>query len=608
MNIRKYKNKLLGEYYSIPSNQLKKDNLLTSLYICKYHSSVKLDSDHFKNTLIKWKSELKNGKKLNEDLGKVLKMNIKLNNKPVYSKHRKTYKDVELTMNKEGLYKPVLRNMVTGGATGDRTLGFLPSQNSSQPHSTPKRSVKPVRQQQQTVQTSPLIIKLKMNNDYMLIIDRDYVINTINTQNIEIPQEIPQITNIDAIIKAGYCLFNSNGEVINSQISMTKFYNTDENTVRKIAYALHYSENRPNPQNPIAIQSSSDLSSGGFLNFFKGQPSEAHIEKTDEDMRRNVYFLAINIRKKIYRIVIKFAQHKSYSEAYEKEKANYDGIQKRNQYVKENIDINSDNFYNTSITKHYTGLHGYTNGKELTLHLNHIDNNTKDKITIDLVDTNDSNTEQHYYFALEYDSAFETVHTTMNKIAYDFKTKDAYVESIFQHIVDTHRKAIELYGLYHGDLKQDNVLNHVDDRKTIKIFDLDFGGFICPEEDLKTPYLERKAVEQSVARNLKPFYLYKYKSYDVPHKEYKYIYNFSHMIHAHDIWRMFYSIMNPLTYNKYSNIEKITLWHELNRLYIDRKEKITDRKKKIVYEDSRDQNALDMIIEEYIKPEIFFKN
>jgi hypothetical protein len=56
-------------------------------------------------------------------------MNIKLNNKPVYSKYRKTYKDVELTINKEGLYKPVLRNMVTGGATGFGTLDWLFNSN-----------------------------------------------------------------------------------------------------------------------------------------------------------------------------------------------------------------------------------------------------------------------------------------------------------------------------------------------------------------------------------------------------------------------------------------------------------------------------------------------
>ena len=125
MYIRKYNNKLLGEYLPISSNQLKKDNLLTSLYICKYHSHEKLDSEHFKNTLVKWKSELNDSKKLNEDLGRVLKMNIKLNKKPVYSKHRKTYKDVELTINKEGLYKPVLRNISTGGAQGFGTLEWL---------------------------------------------------------------------------------------------------------------------------------------------------------------------------------------------------------------------------------------------------------------------------------------------------------------------------------------------------------------------------------------------------------------------------------------------------------------------------------------------------
>lgn len=62
-------------------------------------------------------------------------------------------------------------------------------------------------------------------------------------------------------------------------------------------------------------------------------------------------------------------------------------------------------------------------------------------------------TDQHYYFALEYDTAFETVHnTTMKKFRSEYVKKDEYVESIFQHIVDTHRRAIELYGFYHGDL------------------------------------------------------------------------------------------------------------------------------------------------------------
>ena len=42
-------------------------------------------------------------------------------------------------------------------------------------------------------------------------------------------------------------------------------------------------------------------------------------------------------------------------------------------------------------------------------------------------------------------------------------------------------------------------------------------------EDLKTIF-RKKAIKQSVQRNLKPFYLYDYKSYDIPDKEYQYIY------------------------------------------------------------------------------------
>ena len=118
-------------------------------------------------------------------------------------------------------------------------------------------------------QPSVLHIKLQTNNDYMLIIDKNYVVNTIKSQHIEIPQD--KMTNIDAIIEAGYCVFNSNGEVINSQISMINYYNTDENTVRKIAYVLHHSENRQYPKNPVAIQSSSNSTinkvTGGFQIF-----------------------------------------------------------------------------------------------------------------------------------------------------------------------------------------------------------------------------------------------------------------------------------------------------------------------------------------------------
>ena len=191
----------------------------------------------------------------------------------------------------------------------------------------------------------------------------------------------------------------------------------------------------------------------------------------------------------------------------------------------------------------------------------------------------------------------------MNKFGSEYLKKNAYIESIFQHIVDTHRKAIEVYGLYHGDLKQDNVLNHVDDRKTVKIFDLDFGGFICPKENLQTPYLERKAVEETVKRNIEPYYLYNYRSYDIPDADFKYKYNFSHMIHAHDIWRMFYSMMSPLTYRS-SN--KNTLWHVLNRLYKERIKKIRSNKA-MKYKASQDQNAVDMITEKYIKPNINFE-
>jgi len=696
MNIRKYKNKLLGEYYSVSIDELKKDNLLTALYVCKYHSRVKLGSEHMKKTLMKWKSELKQPKTLNEDLGNTLKMNIKLNTKPVYSKYKKTYKDVELTMNKEGLYKPVLRNMVTGGATGF-TVPFVNifSKNFKRENKGKTgTSVKALRNIQYQPKTQPKqkiyievepIAKLALKKHKLVIneSDKQELLNeNSNVQQIDIPSTV-NIDNLQALMDKGYCVFNDDkGELFKNYedltcicipsvptiVTMSQFYfGTDSITVdqktklMKIVYVLHYDKDRTNIKEPIAIQSNINSQSGGGktkklkktktkVNKKLGGDTntesnnnepEIYAQGENVDSRRGIFFYAINHESiGLKRFVIKIGLDEDEG-PYTMERLNYEELKKRNTFLNDNLItktslINNfmnggsqqkypyeeqfEGFYETHITKHYEA-HGHTDGTikisssefdlegdDITIgikkiqsyykvakkdmeaelkrdyehnqyYLEHLERKqvaaTADRKKFIEEEIKRLKTENDdlikrgfkwdgfYYFVTEYDVKFETIDTTFDKLNNTYKRlglAKAYenVDKVFTNVINTHRQAMEKYGFYHGDLKPDNVLINIDNRETVKIFDLDFSGFVCKQEALLEDY-EKRTDDSFIKRNFERFELYEMKYAQTWGKWFTNMKKrilcasdkctrpehipMKYFMHAHDIWRMFYTML-----------------------------------------------------------------
>ena len=95
------------------------------------------------------------------------------------------------------------------------------------------------------------------NSYYMMRIDKRQLIDNISSKQVNIPDA--DLEKLEATIIAGYCVFDSSGEIIIDKISMREFYfdghipdEEQENTLKKIVYILHYDAKR-NPKNPIAI-------------------------------------------------------------------------------------------------------------------------------------------------------------------------------------------------------------------------------------------------------------------------------------------------------------------------------------------------------------------
>jgi len=683
MNIRKYKNKLLGEYYSVSIDDLKKDNLLTALYVCKYHARAKLSSEHMKKTLMKWKSELKQPKTLNEDLGNTLKMNIKLNTKPVYSKYKKTYKDVELTMNKEGLYKPVLRNKITCGGTGERGFAvlneslskvFSSSKNGERRQNVISKVRRPLRthRPQSQIQTKQKIYievepiaKLALKKHKLVIneSDKQELLNeNSNVQQIAIPSTV-NIDNLQALMDKGYCVFNDNkGELFKNYedltcicipsvptiVTMSQFYfGTDSITVdqktklMKIAYVLHYDKDRTNIKEPIAIQSNININSqsggntkkqtkvnkklGGDTNTeSNNNEPEIYAQGENVDSRRGIFFYAINHESiGLKRFVIKIGLDEDEG-PYTMERLNYEELKKRDEFIKSNApqvdNYMKKDFYETHITKHYEA-HGHTDGTikisssefglegdDITIgikkiqsyykvakkdmeaelkrdyehnqyYLEHLERKqvaaTADRKNFIKEEIKRLKTEQKalkergfkwdgfYYFVTEYDVKFETIDTTFDKLNNTYKRlglAKAYenVDKVFTNVINTHRQAMEKYGFYHGDLKPDNVLINIDNRETVKIFDLDFSGFVCKQEALLEDY-EKRTDDSFIKRNFERFELYEMKYAQTWGKWFTNMKKrilcasdkctrpehipMKYFMHAHDIWRMFYTML-----------------------------------------------------------------
>ena len=197
-----------------------------------------------------------------------------------------------------------------------------------------------------------------------------------------------------------------------------------------------------------------------------------------------------------------------------------------------------------------------------------------------------------YYFVTEYDVKFETVDTTFDKLNNTYRQLGLVkpyenVEKVFTNVINTHRQAMEKYGFYHGDLKADNVLINIDNRETVKIFDLDFSGFVCEQTALLKKY-ESRNDDGFIHRNFERFELYEMEYAQTWGKWFTNMKNrilcasnkcspekipMKYFMHAHDIWRMFYTMLyfvpwlQKLEINKTSSILRTLIIYDksLNR-------------------------------------------
>ena len=120
--LKVYKNKKIGEFYSIPLNLINKSSVLDSLYLAlnfdKLHSKSVIDirsSNHYKSTLASWDSKLQ-GVELSDlgEVAKALRVNVKVFNPLVIESHKlttftggNTKRSAELLKCKTGVYKPM---------------------------------------------------------------------------------------------------------------------------------------------------------------------------------------------------------------------------------------------------------------------------------------------------------------------------------------------------------------------------------------------------------------------------------------------------------------------------------------------------------------------
>ena len=122
-----------------------------------------------------------------------------------------------------------------------------------------------------------------------------------------------------------------------------------------------------------------------------------------------------------------------------------------------------------------------------------------------------------------------------------------------------------------------------------------FVGFTTPltnvVEMFNTHLLERKADQTTVSRNMSSFDRYDFQSYSKS-KEKKC--DETLILHAHDIWRMFYAIQ-PQAPNAYTEIKS---WNFLSTFLKARKKQYRNYIEKQMY--TEDWDALEYIATEYL--------
>lgn len=659
MKLKSYENKLFGKYLSPDPKELSEDNLFKSLYVSKYTKYfMSKKDDHMVSKLSHWKSLTKDVKHTpSEGLGNILKMNIHVDGKNLFTKHKKAYTDVELTKTKNGLYRPVIRG-IRGGAQG--AVGLVPSNSVAvNTHSNNRTNVAPLsrcaRSQNSSIETqTQAVVEIKMDNNYRLILNKadveelkvnDFIINNA-ALNVNVSMKSDEL---EKIISAGYCIFNNEGYIQNLHISMYSFFGLNKDSesdvmlLKKIVYVLYFKDTRQlvgSLKNPFPITSdlSFEMKGGKIRKAIKNTNTnsmpnkskkatskggsltpEIDVIKIDQNKpTRSIFFIVlleeVGADIRLHQLVLKLinvSPNPILNEYHEKqfinEAQNYRDLGSRDMYLK---NMNSglisqyETFFDKHITRYFNCGRATCNNTNFTFKLNASSENCKDPdpvndappgpnekrlmFPINKIIPSDINIRKFYYI-MEHDCMFQTFESAMLIVLNTADIAKIEVLDMYNAVIDTHTTALKLYGFYHGDLKPDNVLIDIETRSIPKIFDLDFSGFVFSQEQLINPLNDRIPDQTIIKRNADTIKLFKIENLITPQysnpsislnlntqnahssfedsKAFKEI-NIVSKLHAHDIWRMFYTVYMNITTSMNDLMENTDIrWMSLKELY-----------------------------------------
>jgi len=645
---KSYSRRFKSSYLTVPATKL-----LDCLYIIReskrFMKTNDVNDDHMLKTIKKW-SELANINNVSateptKKLGKLLQMNITLDEEILYSNHNPRYTDVNLLSKPDtDLYRPVISMNVirgcnslaadlvkNGGAAQEgKHSPVVPQKNSTLFALRKNKNLTTVRtammkkkfkewegtldekpenekdseenseedseenseedseenseEELKDVQDSCVEIKLDFHMR-MIIDDKVYkslVSKAKDGSTFIVFDEtyVKDLKIINEMIQNGYCWKDDNKKTICQPLNI--FYSELETQeLYNLVYAIHTL--RPiNSGVGISIENKRSTQTGGGRNDFGKNGSGNFVFTADSnvDTRRHIFFLLIKISdtgqtkkgvspviEDYRRVVIKMVGVAENKKAYQAEARNYEKLAERHAILQNNFKQNKtdkksgqeEEFYNKCFNTYYNqgttdkyGSFVFNDGRPThNLHNLRFTKYTKFSLFRQLILY-----PQKYYFITEHDDSYETLDVAFNRILEQENIQQEQQETLmktqFMKVIETHEKAMDYYGFYHGDLKPDNIL--INNNNEIKIFDLDYSGFCfskndpSQESDLNEfcensgpilnygqPYFSSiSKMCNNLARGTKKTI---YQGKDIfPGDEQLSLY-----LHAHDIWRLFYT-------------------------------------------------------------------
>ena len=574
ITFHEYTNKTFGPFVSTRHNDiaLQSDNLLKCLYISKYYNNDKTIKKKHANRIIKnWKNIF--NENVNtvpiETIGKLLKFNISVNAKDRFDKHRKTFTDASLSKTGTG-FRPIMLNKINKKGGGSSTESTLMKTTPVGTIKNKRVSVKPMRNVNNNRELIPSLV-LKCDHKHKLIIDEHSYETLITSKDLHNVTDAEDKRKLDIIIKAGYYWENPKEQIIES--SLDSFYNMksakDEQRLYNLVYALHNIDGVVNEVDPIPIVNLRVMQGGSKFPFpilkIKSQMNEIPdiIEDfSNNDKRRHIHFLIFKdpLNPNSYiKVVVKIGNvandnpYRKEANNYVTFKNNHETLQANKSYVNKQVEKqfyenNLTQFYNSGTVDTDESFRIKLNGKDFSFKFTYVSPeilNAKQNMIFNRSYVN------QFYFIVERDDSFLTAEDAIRYLLKQTKntvTNGRQMQSIINmngRVLETMSTAMKLHGFYHGDLKPDNIFVSRFNNG-IKIFDLDFSGFIYNDTEL-LKHDKRTIDFQLFKSNIEPITRYKIDIFNFRNKTGSDLTNLSYHLHTHDIWRMFYCILQTMS-------------------------------------------------------------